>query len=183
MSLRWISVASSIFLLCFSCASSSPQRDHSPERNQLALIVRKVIDTTRTVPGSNLYMAELVNNSTQNLRLESVRMPGGYVGSGQYFPCSLDKWDLPTKRWTALRNASLSEYGPKPQLETVQLSPGESKEVCRMMLPAQAGSSGDCVRFRFRAGWEIRDNTSIHSVSFLIDGRTEIVNASCGPKR
>ncbi len=109
-------------------------------------------------------------------------MPGGYVGSGEFFACGLDRWSVKQKKWILLRPAKLSSFGQNPNLKSVQIKPGESIQVCEMMLPSQAGTLGDCVRFRLQMRWRNSDSVALFSTPFLIDTRPEIQSTSCGPE-
>jgi hypothetical protein len=60
----------------------------------LELTARKWKDDKRTVPGSMLYAADLMNKSAKYQMLEAIQMAGGYAGGGRYFHCKLESWSL-----------------------------------------------------------------------------------------
>lgn len=188
MQLARFAIAIFALLLClFGVSDLAAHGQTWPDTSQqtrpsrhLVLLARKTADSTRTVPKSDLYTAELSNGGSSLEVLEAVQMPGGYVGSGEFFACGLDRWSAKQKKWTPLRPAKLSSFGQNPNLKSVQIKPGESIQVCKMMLPSQAGSLGDCVRFRLHMRWRSSDSAELFSTPFLIDARPEIQSGSCG---
>lgn len=141
---------------------------HSGPRPVLS--VKKSIDSTKVPPKSALYTADLLNASKESVPLEAVQMPGGYVGSGQFFRCDLQRWSTKDGKWTLLRQARLSSFGRDPDLVRVSIKPGESLQVCALALPSQAGTAGDCVRFRLQTRWNDGESEAFVSMPFLIGG-------------
>jgi hypothetical protein len=142
--------------------------DRKPGVKKLTLVVSKSADSTKAVDKSNMYVADLLNSGERPEILEAVQMPGGYVGSGRFYACSLERWSAQRQEWESIRPATLSEFGRSPQLMNVEVKPGGREEVCRMMLPSQAGSAGDRVRFRFRARWSGRPSIDVVSQPFVL---------------
>jgi hypothetical protein len=182
MQLTRFAIAIFALLLCLFGVSDLAAHGQTHSGGHLVLLAKKSADPKRTVPKSDLYTAELSNAGSSLEVLEAVQMPGGYVGSGEFFACGLDRWSVKQKKWIPLRPAKLSSFGQNPNLKSVQIKPGESIQVCEMMLPSQAGSLGDCVRFRLQMQWRNSDSAALFSTPFLIDARPGIQIASCGPE-
>lgn len=172
-------IAVSASLLCLFAVSGIAVHSQTHSGRHLVLVAKKTVNLTRTVPNSALYTAELSNDGSSLEALEAVQMPGGYVGSGQFFACSLERWSVKGKKWALLRPAKLSSFGLNPNLKNMQIKPGESIQVCEMILPSQAGSMGDCVRFSLRMRWGNSNSVALLSKPFRIDENPTIENASC----
>ena len=144
---------------------------------RLVLTVQKPEDKTREIiPGSKWYVADLANNGDEILRLQAIQMPGGYAGLGKFFPCGLQVWNSRRHEWVRLW---VSEVGPSPHFVDVELKPRDHKQVCNMLLPSQAGSVGQCVRFKFRTRWQPTSSFTLFSKPFEIGD----VPAKDGPCR
>jgi hypothetical protein len=161
--------------LLLSCTVGKDQKSSNPS---LVLTVRKAEDRTREIPGSNWYVAELVNNSNASQTLEAIQMPGGYAGSGKFFACGLQAWSTQRHAWASLRSAKRSEYGHNP-IEKVEIKLGERMEVCARLLPAQAGSVGQCVRFTLRKQWNQDSPGSLVSEPFSIGEKVATSGSPC----
>jgi hypothetical protein len=136
-------------LVSLSSAAMSNKRGHHIKG--LVLTARKWKDDKRTLPGSMLYAADLVNNTDTSRTVEAIQMPGGYAGTGRFFNCTLESWSASRGRWVLLWPR---ERGPTPNPVNIELNPGDQMEVCALMLPAQAGTDGQCVRFKFHSKWK-----------------------------
>jgi hypothetical protein len=161
--------------LVVSPARGEDQRSASPT---LVLTARKAEDKTREIPGSSWYIAELLNNSNVPQTLEVIQMPGGYAGSGKFFACGLQAWSARRHAWVVLRSAKQSEYGHNP-IEKVEIKPAERMQVCARLLPAQAGSVGQCVRFTLRMRWNEDSSGSLVSEPFSVDARVATSGSPC----
>jgi hypothetical protein len=185
--MKIVRIATIVFghLLCLFSFSDINVHSQTHPGMHLVLAAKKTTDPRRTVSKSALYTAELSNEGSSTETLEAIQMPGGYAGSGQFFACSLERWSYKQKKWVSLRPAKLSEFGVKPNIRNFQIKPGESMQVCEMMLPSQAGSMGDCVRFRLRMQWATSSSVVLFSRPFLIRESPGIENALCGstPRR
>jgi hypothetical protein len=142
-------ISLSLFLgclvVCFFCDCFSADR--------VGLIVMRSPDPSGLSPSSKLYVATLQNDTKLDIVLEAVQMPGGYVGSGTFFNCSLEQWDHQKKVWNVVRHESLAGF-VKTNRKFVRIKPGGREEVCRNLLPHDAGSPGSCMRFRLERSWE-----------------------------
>src|SRR5262249_10212455 len=83
----------------------------------------------------------------------AIKQPEGYQGGGQIFRCDLQVWNSRDKGWQPLWSPKLSAYGSAPEFTNVEIKPNHSEQVCGLLLPLQAGSNGECVRFRMRTPW------------------------------
>jgi hypothetical protein len=175
-----IAIAIAAPLLCLFPVSSIAAQSQTQSGRHLVLLAKKTADPSRTVPKSALYSAELSNDGSSLETLEAVQMPGGYVGSGQFFACSLERWSSKQKKWVLLRPTKLSDFGANPNMKDVQIKPGENVQVCEMMLPSQAGTIGNCVRFRLRTRWsDSKKSNTFFSTPFRIDENPKIESTSC----
>jgi hypothetical protein len=148
----------------------------------LVLTVRKSADPTRILPGSIWYFGDLLNSGETSQTLEAIQMPGGYAGSGKFFACGLEAWNAGRHRWLTLRSAKRSEYGQNPIVD-VEIKPGEQVEVCGGLLPAQAGSVGQCVRFKLRTRWPPNISKTLVSEPFSIGEKEAPENGPCRASR
>jgi len=161
-------------LLIVPCpAPGSTGEQKSPKG--LVLVARKWKDAERTLPGSMLYAADLVNKSDEAQTLEARQMPGGYAGEGKFFSCSLDGWSSRKHRWVSIWSADL---GRRDNLVEIELKRGEQMEVCRLMLPPP-GSEGQCVRFRFRTRWTKSSSVALISNPVVIGDRLTQTDSPC----
>jgi hypothetical protein len=137
---------------------------------RLALEVRETGDKTKEIiPGSRLYVGELSNKGGETLKLEAIQTSGEYQGTGQFFKCDLQVWKGKWLRlWSADDRSRL--------FVDIELKPGDHREVCTMLLPNDAGSVGQCVRFRVKTRWD-RPSTTVLSQPFVIGD----VPAKAGP--
>jgi len=139
------------------------------------IVVSSRPDPTGLFPTSNLYLAEL--RTDEAIMLEAIQMPGGYVGSGTFFHCSVEKWDKGLHRWRVVHKNDLSQFH-SPNLTKLEIKPNEAREVCRALLPHDGGSKGDRARFRLSYTWHDFAQ-SIVSDPFVIDGKKgALLNAS-----
>ena len=121
--------------------------------DETRLVIRQEADPTGKYPESKLYIGMLVNSGTAGLPLKAVQMPGGYVGSGIFFNCSIDRWNARKKMWVELRKTELKGF-PNPRIDTIVILPKEERAVCREMLPDDSVPAGSCLRFRLADSWE-----------------------------
>lgn len=125
----------------------------SGQHTKARLTIREAENITGKYPGSVLYIAALTNESTIPLQIEAVQMPGGYIGSGRFFPCALQEWDSRRNRWIDRSNTLRSDFGAGVPIKLVELNSGSSVDVCRAMLPHEASKPCSKVRFALRFTW------------------------------
>lgn len=135
------------------------------------LTVKASADPTHAFPSSKLYVASISNGSKAALVIQAVRMPGGYVGSGVFFPCVIEQWDPQSKSWVSIRRTELKQFG-SPTVTEQELGPGSEREVCRALLPKEGATSGACVRFHVSSSFEDRGRAFV-SRPFVVGGETE----------
>jgi hypothetical protein len=121
-------------------------------------------------PASRNYIAVLTNSGKGSAAIEAVQMPGGYAGSGRFYPCSLQFWNVSNHTWMTPRPAKLSGFGKKPSIIQIKLKPGEKLEVCNSLLPQQQGRVGDSVRFGLSLKWG--HGPTLFSRKFTISGQS-----------
>lgn len=124
-------------------------------------------DPTGAFPASTLVTATLKNRFSRAIALEAVQMPGGYVGSGEFFNCSLERRVKPNDGWQVAINTRLKDFG-QPTVRSINLREGEEREVCRQMLPTKGVSPNSCLRFRLRFSWDPTASTSVVSEPFVL---------------
>jgi hypothetical protein len=179
-------IAVALLLVRLEMFGKNERRD---KQKQIVLLVHKLGDKTRTLPGSALYKADLFNQTDETIILQAVKMPGGYVGEGQFFYCSLDVWKPDQHRWALLWSShaglgsSSSGVSPGANLKDIGLKAGERIEVCGLMLPTQAGKDGACVRYRLRTRWK-RDHSqrTLLSDPFVIGDDASAQRTPCSGK-
>jgi hypothetical protein len=176
-SLRATSVCLVFAFSIVSLVNGGSQRK-GPARANLLLTVRKPGDRTREIPGSSLYVLDLLNNSDKTQRFEVIQMPGGYAGSGRFFNCGLQAWSTGQRAWVPLRREKRSDYDHNP-IENAELKPGEKLEVCANLLPSQAGSAGQCVRFTLRRLWSDNSSEIFVSKPFSIGEKVAAQGSPC----
>jgi hypothetical protein len=173
-----LAVAAVILLLARPMFSNDQERG---KHKSLELTVQKSADKTRTLPGSALYEADLINQSEETVMLQAVEIPDELAGKTEFFYCSLDVWKPGQRRW-ALRWSSHVGLSANsgPHLKDVVLKPGERVLVCSMMLPAQLGTDGECVRYRLRTRWR-RDHSQhlVLSNPFVIGEKPPVRGSPC----
>jgi hypothetical protein len=151
------------------------------KHTNLALTVQKSADKTRILPESALYQADLINRSKEAVMLQAVQMPDELADDVEFFYCSLDAWKPDQRRWTFLwsSHAGLSANAV-PHLKDVALKPGEHVRVCSMLLPAQIGKNGQCVRYRLRTRWKRdRPRHILYSRPFVIGDKPPLRGSPC----
>jgi hypothetical protein len=117
------------------------------------LVIGQKVDPTGSYPESKLYTGVLVNGGSTDLALTAVQMPGGYVGAGTFFNCSVEEWNVLRKSWVAVTTTDLKGF-TNPQLDRILLRRNEERAVCQELLPHDGGRAGGCVRFRLQGSWE-----------------------------
>jgi hypothetical protein len=153
------------------------------ERAVWALTLHKSADNTEKFPGSSWYILDLRNNSDRTQTLQAIQMPGGYAGSGKFFKCGLDAWNAKHQDWVPLRREKRAEYGGGgAPIANVDVKPGEQLQVCENLLPSQAGSVGQCVRFTFWTSWSDNSPTILVSKPFSIGQRVANDRGPCSVK-
>ncbi len=140
-------------------------------REKLVLSVHETVDGTKDlIPGSKWYAAELRNEGDLTAKLQAVQFEGGeYGGSGKFFACSLQGWHREQHQWLRLWT---SHAGPAPHFVDVEVKAGDHREVCNMLLPSQAGSVGQCVRFKLLTRWHGPSSYVVFSKPFVIGNLT-----------
>ena len=63
--------------------------------------------------------------------------------------------------------------------QSTELKKGESREVCRLMLPLQAGKTGECVRFTLLPTRTTKSSREISSKPFLIGRDPQKTSGQC----
>ena len=142
-------------------------------QNVVLVAVKASDDPTHIYPSSKLYIASITNRSNTKLVLEAVQMPGGYVGSGVFFPCSVEKWNSTSKAWEVIHRTELTQF-INPSVTELEFKRGGERAVCRSLLPKEGARNGECVRFRisskFGNGGEV-----LLSEPFIVDGKSDAV--------
>jgi hypothetical protein len=94
-------------------------------------------------------------------------MPGGYAGSGRFFPCRLEKTAPGERRWVSVADGRVSE-----RLRGVMtLEPGTRSRVCSASISKAGWPGGTCGRFVLRLRWAPSSAGEVHSPPFaLADG-------------
>jgi len=166
-------IAAAGVVFCFVVVLGVVGEPQHRTSERLVLEVRKTGNKTKEIlPGSRLYVAELFNKSDEPLKLQAIQTSGEYQGTGQFFKCGLQVWK---GKWMRLWSADARP----PLFVDLELKPGDHREVCTMLLPAQAGSVGQCVRFKLFTRWQTASSYTVSSEPFVIgDG-----SASEGPCR
>jgi hypothetical protein len=161
-------------LLAVCCAFAILAADCGNKKPLVRVSVRARKDISGLDPKSKkLYVAFISNEGSADSVLEVVRMPGGYVGSGAFFPCSLEEWNQGTKAWRVLRQTTLSVFGDRKASKEV-LKPGETREACRALLPYEGGREGSCMRFRISSTFG-EGEQFFYSPPFLVSGGPDVV--------
>jgi len=150
----------------FLTAARGGQDGSKSSAGGLTLEVRKPTDPTKDFRGSRWYFADLHNNSPRPLKVVAIKRPEGYQGGGLVFFCYLEAWKSGQKQWRPLWSPTRVDYGygPDSELKDVDIKPGGSEEVCGLLLPDQAGTHGQCVRFGMRTRW-VADPERVNLVS------------------
>ena len=164
-----------LFLLAISRAALDDDAE-TTNREGLVLTATKWKDEKRALPGSMLYAADLLNNTHKAQVVEAVQMPGGYAGSGKFFNCRLEGWSARQHKWVSLWPV---EPEPRPNIVSVEIKPGDHMEVCRNMLPVQAGADGQCVRYKFNTLWKQSPSILVVSNPILIGDRAAKERTPC----
>jgi hypothetical protein len=146
--MRVAPIAAAILLLNSSSCTRAQRNSRTDDRLQL---VAAETGRTDVFPASAFYSGTLVNRSEEQVDVDSVQMPGGYQGAGQFFPCEVQAWSAEKKIWKTPHPISLSEYAGR--VTRVSIPAGAKLEVCRNLLPQQAGHSGDSARFALSRTW------------------------------
>jgi hypothetical protein len=162
-----------VLILAFRTYAGAFAAKHS------VIIVSSRPDPTGVFPTSNLYLAEL--RTDEPITVEAIQMPGGYVGSGTFFHCSVEKWDKGLHRWRVIHQNDLSQFH-NPNLTTLEIKSNEAREVCRALLPHDGGAKGDRARFRLSYTWHDFAR-SIVSDPFVIDGKDDAQYQRSGGRR
>lgn len=163
-------------------ANRGDQNEQKVSPSGMTLEVRKPTNSTRTFRGSYWYFADLRNNSSQSFTVAAIKQPEGYQGGGRIFRCDLQVWNSRDKGWRSLWAPKLSAYGSAPEFTNVEIKPNHSEQVCGLLLPLQAGSNGECVRFRMRTPWATGPRQiSLISQPFSIGEGHAKLKSPCSP--
>jgi hypothetical protein len=160
-------------LLAVCCASAILATVPGNKKPPVQVTVRTQKDISRLDPKSKLYVAFISNEGSADFILEAIRMPGGYLGSGVFFACSLEKWSPTSKAWRVIRRTTLSGFGATKASKEV-LKPGDTREACRSLLPYMGGHEGSCTRFRISSTFG-KGGQFFYSPPFLIGGEPNVV--------
>lgn len=128
-----------------------------------------VLSTESVGPGLVGWSADLRNASGQTHRVEMMQNPGGYAGSGTFYPCRLERWDVKGRRWVTLRETRRTEFNSRKPIRKETVAPGQSSQVCAFGLPSREVATRTCLRFVVRLTWK-RGGREIASSGFLSDG-------------
>ncbi len=120
---------------------------------QVRVTVSSVADPTHAFPENRLYQGVIRNDGKSHVFVEAVQMPGEVAGHGKFFPCSIQTWDRHEARWRTALKDTLSNFPGKPHVVRIDIEPGAQLEVCRAILPHDAGRVGDKARFLLRLTW------------------------------
>jgi hypothetical protein len=137
-------------------------------RKQTVISVSSNPDPTGLFSTSRLYLGELRTQTP--VIIEAIQMPGGYVGSGTFFHCSVEKWDARRGQWRVLVKHDLDQFY-NPDIKKIEIKPSLAREVCRALLPHDGGAWGDRVRFRLGYTWH-DFGQSVLSPPFVIEKKT-----------
>jgi hypothetical protein len=154
-------------IICIVGLLTAPSR---ASEKSISLTVKASADPTRAFPSPKFYAASISNGSAVALVVQAVRMPGGYVGSGVFSPCTIEEWNTESKSWVPVRHTDLKQFG-NPTITEQKLGPGSEQEVCRALLPKEGARIGACVRFRLSSEFGGRGQTfTFVSRPFIIGG-------------
>lgn len=130
-----------------------------------------------------LYTATLRSRSLFPVAIEGVKMPGGYVGSGSFFPCKTELWDPERQKWKVVFSGTLAELGNPSRIFHSYIYRWHSVEVCRAELPLDRIPPGGCARFVVRPRWDPNAVPEIASPPFLIESGADKKSSvtSCTP--
>jgi hypothetical protein len=175
---RFIVVAATLFLA--RCAMFCDDSGFGKHAN-LALTVQKSADKTRTLPGSALYQADLINRSKEAVMLQAVQLPDESAGYVEDFYCSLDAWRPDQSKWALLWSSHVGlSTNSGPHLKDIVVKPGERVRVCSLLLPAQIGKNGQCVRYRLSTRWKRdRPHHILYSRPFVIGDKPPLRGSPC----
>lgn len=165
-------------LICSLVIPAGDRQKQESARSNLVLTVREPRDKTKEILGSTWYVLDLLNNGDKSERLEAIVMHGDTGGSGRFFNCGLDTWNVDRRQWIPLRREKRSDYDHNP-IEKVEVEPGEKLEVCANLLPSQAGSPGQCVRFTLRQLWSEKSSDILVSKPFSIGEKAAPRDSPC----
>jgi hypothetical protein len=171
MKLRLIATA----LLCMSISQFASSQS-GPKPNIRLRLSAAEDGRTDMFPLSVYYSGMLINEGDKAVSLDAVQMPGGYVGSGRFFPCVAQVWNSHKQTWDTPHPAMLSDY-EAGQVISVNVRPGEKLEVCKRLLPQQEGHSGDKGRFALALRWSQRPSLFSNTFRLGLDCK----NAGCAP--
>jgi hypothetical protein len=135
-------VASTVLTLVAATSTTSGQ--------QARILVTANAEPASVGQSWKLFAGVLVNSSSSEILLKAIQMPGGYVGSGTFFACTVEQWNPHKQAWQVLRQP---ERGDSPNLKTVRVGPGDQVEVCRELVPRERLKQGECMRFKLRQSW------------------------------
>lgn len=166
-------------LFCISSSPSLSQAKKTAGNQRLTLTAHRNGNPIGELNRSFLYTADLLNESTISVDIEAIKMPGGYAGSGTFFACGVQTWDQKDHRWVLRHMVKLSEYGPSPHPKKIEATPGNHLEVCRSILPSQAGKFGDCARFIFQTTWNETEAIKVYSNTFVIGEQASSSSHAC----
>lgn len=103
-------------------------------------------------PASRYYVGTLVNDGQDIATIEAIQMPGGYLGNGRVFACTVQIWNAKKHAWRTPHVSNLAE-SYRDQIIQVAVPAGEALQVCKNLLPQQAGHRGDLARFALALKW------------------------------
>jgi len=182
MKLSRLSVAFAL-LLCLSPSILLSQVEKPRGSQGLTLIAHRNGSPIVELNRSFLYTADLLSDSATSVDVYAAQVPGSFAGSGTFFACGLQTWSQGDHRWVLRQKSKLSEFGPSshPNLK-IKTMPGNQMEVCRLILPSQAGRRGDRARFIFQTKWNEAGSVKVHSNKFVIGEQASGSNHVCSTR-
>ena len=135
----------------FAGSGYAGEKGTSPK---LELSVSEAKVNSQLFPGARGYSAKLTNSTAQPIRLEAVKMPGGYLGTGTFYPCEVQFWNQKTKQWRSIGTTSRRSAETGGWFFREEMKPNETIEVCRTLLMKERIKGGKCARFAFTFRWD-----------------------------
>src|SRR5215472_7446898 len=117
---------------------TSQQEPHTAPHGNPVRLVASEEGKEAEFPSSRWYKAVLSNSGKEPISLSAVQMPGGYLGDGRFFACSLQIRDKNGK-WVTRTSDSDSFANARPRIVKVQVASGETLKVCFGLYPQQHG--------------------------------------------
>jgi hypothetical protein len=111
-----------------------------------------------------IYRARLVNSGATAVTLDARQNPGGYVGNGRFFLCSVQRWQPAARKWTkAFDNVPADLVNANSTLP-----PGKELEVCAIPLPNLGVKFSELVRLKVRIRSSDSEQDGVVSAPFKV---------------